>query len=264
MDERIVDLPADGLMLADDIPESVTVGELATAWLLDHEVRVTRLDEAGESPDETYLWAEDVFDHLAEVDPDLAWRATEALVAQATDSQLGYIVAAAVEDLLSAWPHLLPEVEALATRDERFREALGGVWQFFMSDETYTRVRAASAWPVAPGELELSRRSAGERGAESRDWQANARARRMGHLADGHPLVRHVSADRHGRTAIMLVKGASDRDARAVWCDLVGPATGYDASNTVVVDGRDRRRVWPSPRDCSDPKDVPEAARASD
>ena len=93
MDERIVDLPADGLMLADDMPESVTVGELATAWLLDYDVRVTRLDEAGESPDEAYLWAEDVFDHLAEVDPDLAWRATEAFVAQATDMQLGYIVA---------------------------------------------------------------------------------------------------------------------------------------------------------------------------
>jgi hypothetical protein len=264
-DEWIEGLPeADDEMLALGYPPRLTVGELATAWLLDYDIRVVHLsDDDPVVPDESNLWAEDIFEHLVAVDPDLAWRTTEAIVALATDDQLGYVIAGPVEDLLSGWPHLLPGLEALAARDGRFHEALSGIYPLFMTDETYARVRAASAWPLEPAELDerWGRSLADERRREAEDWQATKRARRLEHMASGHAVVSEVTVDGEGRTRIRLAPGATDRDARDIWCDLVVPVRGYDASSTVVVDERDRRRHWPAPRDCSDPMDVPKAIR---
>lgn len=257
VDERIEDVP-------EDVTQRPTVDELVTAWLLDHDVRVEHLlPDDPVPPEDTYRWASDVLDHLIEVHPDLAWCAIELAVGRSTDEQLGYIVAGPTEDLLSGWPELLPRVEMLVARDERFRDMLRGIYQLFMSDETYLRVRAASGDPVSPEELEERHETLGsaeERLRKAVEWQARTRARRLRHLANRHVDATYTARDGTGRTVYRLVPGATDQDARDVWCHWVN-AYGGDPGGSVVVDARDRHRTWPEPRDCSDPNDVPTAVR---
>jgi hypothetical protein len=65
------------------------------------------------------------------------------------------------------------------------------------------------------------------------------------------------------RPLYVMHPGATDRDARDVWCLLLQPEFGYGGSDSVVCDAADRRRIWPEPRDCSDPDDVPAAIRVA-
>ena len=63
-------------------------------------------------------------------DPDGAWRIVVELVARASDDEtLGYVAAAALEDLICSHPEaMIDRVESRARHDARFRMAVARVW----------------------------------------------------------------------------------------------------------------------------------------
>lgn len=96
---------------------------------------------------------------LVEDDPAEAWSVIKLVVAsyalseyfsadkKRTEAQVvvGRLAAGPLEDLLSAvGPSLIETVESEAQRDRRMAWALGGVWQFKMTDDIWARVQRAA------------------------------------------------------------------------------------------------------------------------
>ena len=90
---------------------------------------------------------------MAEDDPSVGWEAIKLVVDHYSEEDLisegsteaqrvvGRLAAGPIEDLLGHHgPDFIEEIEAEAGRDPRMAWALGGVWQFLMSDEMYARV----------------------------------------------------------------------------------------------------------------------------
>jgi hypothetical protein len=79
--------------------------------------------------------------------PEEQWRFIVAAIESASsDSDLGHIAAGPVEHLLG-WhgEKFIDRVEQRAGQDPRFARAMTGVWQYKMSDDVWTRVRAIQA-----------------------------------------------------------------------------------------------------------------------
>jgi hypothetical protein len=240
--------------------ERITLAELADSWLVEHD---------GSGPLYPEDWPRSRIDlgDIIEDEDERSWQVIEAIVADATEAQLRFLVATAIEDYISTWPWEVERVEALAARDERFRTALQGLFQYMISDEIYARVRAASGNPVRPEEMgtfsgpEERRRDFEEQQRWARlDAAMSAPGWSDAAAASLRKFESEVDPETD-RPLYVMHPGATDRDARDVWCLFLQPEFGYGGSDSIVCDGADRRRIWPEPRDCSDPNDVPAAVR---
>ena len=87
------------------------------------------------------FWAFSELDDLCEENPQLAWSITLEMIERAEDeSEIGSIAAGPLEDLIRKHANTIwEELTAKAYADERFREALRGVWVFEDDGEVYDR-----------------------------------------------------------------------------------------------------------------------------
>ena len=121
----------------------------ADAWrVIDAErndAEIMKLAQAYVECDTTFWAFTDVWDFVREAAVADAWELVKQLIDAADDELLGDVAAGPLEDFLGARSEVWIEVvERDARRDPRLREALRGVWQFRMSNETYARVRRAA------------------------------------------------------------------------------------------------------------------------
>jgi hypothetical protein len=88
----------------------------------------------------------DEFCWIVDHEPEKAWEAIlTALEDERFSPYLGNLAAGPLEDLLGKHSDLVLErVEARAAKDPRFATLLAGVWQYTMSDETWSRVQLAA------------------------------------------------------------------------------------------------------------------------
>lgn len=81
----------------------------------------------------------------------------------------------------------------------------------------------------------------------------------------GHPLVQGtlVRGDwLDGDAALVYVANdATDADARTVWCDVMIPSGLSEGKLRVHLATADQRHLWPMPRHCDDPDDIPKRSR---
>ena len=85
---------------------------------------------AGSRQAEAWEWAWDELERLVRNEPARALRVVIALIASAPDdATIAYVAAGPLENLLCYHGNeVIDEVERSASRDERFRRALSGVW----------------------------------------------------------------------------------------------------------------------------------------
>ena len=114
---------------------------------------------AEDTPDQVQADAYDL-GYLVEDEPEKAWEAIKYIVTRYPEADLidreesearrvvGLLAAGPLEDFLSLYgPDFIERAEAEASRDRRMAWALGGVWQFTMTDDVWARVqRAALEW----------------------------------------------------------------------------------------------------------------------
>jgi hypothetical protein len=118
--------------------------ELARAYLKHHRTQ-----------DEADFWA---FDEVADrvtygEDPHRAWELVLALVEAAEDTNLGYVGAGPLEDLVTRFgPQLIAEIESQARRDPKFRACLGTIWlsKGNLPADILSRVVVASNGQIVP------------------------------------------------------------------------------------------------------------------
>jgi hypothetical protein len=118
--------------------------ELARAYLKHHRTQ-----------DPADFWAfDEVFDRVTNGDdPHRAWELVLALVEAADDTNLEYVGAGPLEDLVKRFAlKLIGEIEIQARRDPKFRRCLGAVWlsQGSLPADVLSRVVAASNGQIVP------------------------------------------------------------------------------------------------------------------
>ncbi len=117
---------------------------LVSAWL-----------EFQHTPEDTPEWTArrsivDTFDDLCTTDPERAWAAIlQVIELESDDDVLAELAAGPLEDLLSRHGEAFIErVEERARADRRFLRVLRGVWQLFITDQVWRRVKAACGEPA--------------------------------------------------------------------------------------------------------------------
>jgi hypothetical protein len=99
------------------------------------------------SPDyERFFWAHGELADLVEEHPEEAWPLILEILRREQDKEvLSVLAAGPLEELLSHHgPAFIERVESEASANARFRWLLGGVYQLFMTDVIWARVRAAA------------------------------------------------------------------------------------------------------------------------
>lgn len=117
--------------------EKKQLDKIVSAWIRGHH------SEKGSPEYEANFWAsERLFDYVDD-DPETAWEVIDAIRHATDDSKLHALLAAGhLEDLLATHGEkFIERFEALAKTDKNFRKLLAGVWQNFMSDVIWQRVR---------------------------------------------------------------------------------------------------------------------------
>lgn len=135
-------IPGAHLEIDDDMPApEYAVDEIATAWI------AYWANGAQDNPhaSDPYAWAHVEVDWLEHNDPEKLWRVILDIYRRAdAEPHLGVLAAGPLEDLLGLHgPAFIDRIESLAAEDPQFAHLLGGVWQFTMSDDIWTRVQAA-------------------------------------------------------------------------------------------------------------------------
>ena len=109
--------------------------------------------DAGEAPEQVGADAMAMFE-LPQEKPELVWEVIRYIMGQYSDDDLfssddseakkviGLVAAGPLEDLLGYHgPNFIERVEEEARGDRRMAWALGGMYQFLMSDEIWSRTR---------------------------------------------------------------------------------------------------------------------------
>lgn len=140
-------VPGSCVRIDDDVvaPE-YSAAEIATAWIAFHANGGHDAVDA-----EPYGWAEVEVDWLERNDPETLWQVILDIYPRPeARAHLGLLAAGALEDLLGLHgPAFIDRVESLARRNPLFAHVLGGVWQFTMTDDVWSRVQAVqdtSGW----------------------------------------------------------------------------------------------------------------------
>ena len=116
------------------------------------------------APEQVQADAMSMFE-LSQDQPEMAWDVIRYVVGQYSDEDLfareeteakrviGLVAAGPLEDLLGFHgADFIDRIEAEALRDQRMAWALGGMYQFLMSDEVWARTRKVAVERTADGD----------------------------------------------------------------------------------------------------------------
>lgn len=120
--------------------------ELVEAWLSYHRLLESSGDLVGETNvGDSYLWAIERLDDLGRSEPEICWQLIlEIFVRTESHYQRASLAAGLLEDLLNRHgADFIDRIEAVAAKDEGFREILTGVWRNTIPDDVWERVRCA-------------------------------------------------------------------------------------------------------------------------
>jgi hypothetical protein len=114
-----------------------TYEELVETWI--------RFAKAEHSTKEYHnlFWSFSTVLESVQKQPNQAWQfIVDVWTRDQSDKTISYLFSGHLEDLLSFHgPEVIERVEQKAKADPQFANALGGVWQFQMSDEIWARVQ---------------------------------------------------------------------------------------------------------------------------
>ena len=101
-------------------------------------------EHRGSDKENPYAVAFDEFYCIVKDDPDRAWEAILAVIAEPrANSCVGILAAGPVEDLLSHHgARFIERVEVAARSNPNFASMLGGVWRSDMPEEIWARIQA--------------------------------------------------------------------------------------------------------------------------
>ena len=96
------------------------------------------------------FWAWETVMDMIKTEPAEAWPVILDLVEKApNDKVLGVVAAGEIEDFIMAYaPDFIDRIEAEASRNPRFKEALAGVWIMRLPPNLFDRIERAAGVPV--------------------------------------------------------------------------------------------------------------------
>lgn len=130
--------------------------EASIQRIADDWIAYSRYENVEEAPEQVAADAQSMIE-LPQDRPELAWDVIKHAVRQYSEEELfsvqkleaqrvvGMVAAGPLEDVLGFHgSEFIDRIEADAARDRRMAWALGGVWQFMMSDDVWGRVQLAA------------------------------------------------------------------------------------------------------------------------
>jgi Variant SH3 domain len=136
-------VPGACLEVVDDTPPpEYAADEISAAWI----AYWTNGGQDNPHASDPYAWANVEVDWLEGNDPEKLWQVILDIYRRPDAAPLlGMLAAGPLENLLGLHgPAFIDRVESLAANDAQFAHALGGVWQFTMTDDIWKRVQAVS------------------------------------------------------------------------------------------------------------------------